>query len=316
MKTLLVLGSRATPQFKQLSELSRMYEIQIEEECPDKTEAEALLFWDCKREKLENLLKNSPGVKWIHTKMAGVERLLSDPIKCHPSKLTNAQGVYADSLAEFAIFGMLYFAKATLRLNLQKDQKLWKTFEVDTLKGSKLGILGYGGIGQQIGKLAMAFGMEVVGFRTKVRSEGETQGGVKIFPTSKFDEMISSFDYVSNSMPGVPSTVNFLNRERLLKLKSTAVIINVGRGTAIDEDSMIALLKENKIRGAVLDVFAKEPLSEGSKLWELPNVLLSPHTADRTSTWLDESMEKFIENAKLYAEGKQLLNLVDKQRGY
>jgi len=211
---------------------------------------------------------------------------------------------------------MLYFAKNVNRMNEQKAKKSWTTFEVDCLKGAKLGILGFGGIGQQVAARAVPFGMEVIAFRTKVKPEGEKHNGVTVYPISRFDEFVSSFDYLSLSMPGVPDTINFLNQERLSKLKSTSVIVNIGRGSSIDEVAMTALLEQNKIRGAVLDVFAKEPLAEGNKLWELPNVFISPHTADRTLTWLDETMDKFVENAKLYSDGKPLTNIVDKARGY
>ena len=316
MKNLLVVGEKNTAQFRLLSSLRQNYEIQIEDVCPTKTEAEAILCWDCKKEPLDVLLRNSPSVKWVHTRMAGVEGILGETLKSGPTTLTNAQGVYADSLAEFALMGMLYFAKAANRLNEQKAKKNWTTFEVDCLKGAKLGILGFGGIGQQVAQLALAFGMEIVAFRTKVKPEGERQNGAMVYQTTRFDEFVGSFDYLTLSMPGVPETVNFLNKERLSKLKSSAVVVNIGRGSSIDEEAITALLEQNKIRGAVLDVFAKEPLAENSKLWELPNVFISPHTADRTATWLDETMEKFVENAKLYADNKPLTNIVDKQKGY
>lgn len=316
MKNLLVIGEKNTAQFRLLSSLRSSYEIQIEEICPTKTEAEAILAWDCKKDPLDTLLKNSPNVKWIHTRSAGVEGILGETLKTNSVVLTNAQGVFAESLAEFAIMGMLYFAKDVNRFNSQKANKSWTTFEVDCLKGAKLGILGFGGIGQQVAHRAVPFGMEVIAFRTKVKHEGEKQNGAMVYPISRFDEFISSFDYLSLSMPAVPETINFLNQDRLSKLKSSAVIVNIGRGSSIDEDVMISLLEQNKIRGAALDVFAKEPLPESNKLWELPNVLLSPHTADRTLTWLDETMEKFVQIAKLYSDGKPLTNIVDKVRGY
>ena len=317
MKNLLVVGPKSTKQFQLLSELSDSYQIQIEEECPAKTDAETMLAWEnVKKNQLDDLVKNSPSLKWVHTKSAGVEGILGEVLKTSSVTLTNAQGVFAESLAEFALMGMLYFAKDVNRMNENKAKKNWSTFEVECLKGAKLGILGFGGIGQQVASRALPFGMEVVAFRTKVKPDGEKQNGVMVYPISRFDEMISSFDYLSLSMPAVPETINFLNSDRLSKLKPTAVIINIGRGSSIDELAMTSVLEKSKIRGAVLDVFVSEPLSEASKLWELPNVFISPHTADRTATWLDETMEKFVENARLYASDKPLTNIVDKLRGY
>ena len=316
MKKLLVVGSKETPQFRLLNSLKDKYQIQVEELEVNQTEAEAVLAWEIKKDQLETLIENSPSIKWIHTKNAGVEGLLGDKLKTSSAILTNAQGVFADSLAEFAVTGMLYFAKDLARMNSNKNEKKWVTFEVGCLKGAKIGILGYGGIGQQIAKRCVPFGMEVTSFRTKVKAEGEVVDGVKIFPVAKFDELIPTFDYLALSLPATPETIKFLTAERIFKLKPTAVVVNVGRGNTVDEEALIASLSEGRIKGAVLDVVAKEPLLETSPLWILDNVLLSPHTADRTATWLDETMEKFVENAKLYAESKPLKNVVDKQKGY
>jgi phosphoglycerate dehydrogenase-like enzyme len=316
MKKLLVIGNETTPQFKLLSALSDFYQIEVQHSSPEQTDAEALLAWEVKKDELENLVKNSSSLKWIHTKSAGVESLLSDGLRSSAVVLTNAQGVFADSLAEFVLMGMLYFAKDLSRMNENKDLKKWEQYPVGCLKGTKIGILGYGGIGQQIAQRCIAFGMEVVSFRTKVKESGEIVDQVKIFPVTKFDESIGEFDYLAMSLPSTAETKKFLNAERIAKMKSTALLINVGRGATVDEEALIQALEQKKIKGAVLDVFAVEPLEASSKLWNLENVILSPHTADQTDTWLDETMEKFIENAKLYCSGEELLNVVDKMKGY
>ncbi len=315
MKKLLVV-SKNNPQLRLLEPLKSRYQIEIVEACPPQTSAEAVLAWDIKKEQLEKLVELSPAVKWIHSKSAGVEGLLGENLKRSPIVLTNAQGVFADSLAEFAITGMLYFAKFLPRMNANKEAKRWEYFEVNCLKGATLGILGYGGIGQQIAKRALAFGMKVISFRTKVKDEGEIQDGVTVYPVVKFDDLVGEFDYLSLSLPATPETLGFLSAERIRKLKQGTVLVNVGRGTTVDEEAMISALREDHIFGAALDVFAVEPLPETSPLWQLDNVLLSPHTADRTATWLDESMEMFVENAKLFSLGQPLKNIVDKTRGY
>jgi len=311
MKKLLVVAPADEPRLKHLEALRPHYQIKIST-TEESTDAEAVLSW-AGGKALAALIEKSPSIKWIHSSSAGVEGILSPQLVESEITLTNAAGVFAESLGEFAITGILYFAKDLPRMLQSKREKKWDQFEVDVLPGKRLGVIGFGSIGKAIAKRGKVLGLEVTAFRSNPQGEEE---GISVLPTADLDKELPSFDYLALSLPLTPETNNLLSSERLALLKKECVIVNVGRGKTIDEVALIEALKSGRLKGACLDVFAAEPLPETSPLWELDNVLLSPHTADRTSTWLDDSMKFFVSNALRFAKGEPLNNIVGKKRGY
>ncbi|HUP45632.1 MAG TPA: D-2-hydroxyacid dehydrogenase [Thermoanaerobaculia bacterium] len=254
---------------------------------------------------LTDLWMEVRGVPWIHSLGAGVETLPFDLLKTTSTVVTNSRGLYADALAEFVLAAMLWFARDLRRLSKNQEAARWEPFTVERLEGKVVGIIGYGGIGQAVGRRAEALGMRVL----PVRRRGELGD-----PT--VDEVLAESDYVVLSTPLTPSTFRLLNRERLGRMRQDAVLINVSRGAIVDEQALLDMLRNGSIRGAALDVFETEPLPPGHPLWKLENVLISPHSADHTTDSHQRAMAFFLENLRRFRQGESLENVVDKEERY
>jgi phosphoglycerate dehydrogenase-like enzyme len=252
--------------------------------------------------------------QWLHSFTAGLESVLFPELIASPLAMSNAKGVFGPSLGEFTIAAALYFAKDFRRMVRSQQAGIWDPFDVEELTGATLGIIGYGGIGREAASRAVALGMNVMAIRRHPeRNDGDA---VQAFPPSALHEMLPQCDYLLISAPNTPETRGMIGDAELRMLKPTAVLINVGRGPVVDEAALIDALRENRIKGAALDVFDVEPLPKDHPFYSLENVLLSPHCADHTRTWLDDSMQFFVENFDRFVNGQPLQNLVDKGLGY
>lgn len=254
---------------------------------------------------LTELWRELRNIRWIHTLAAGVETLPFDLLRRSDVVVTNSRGIFADALGEFAIAAMLWFAKDLRRLVRNQDDRRWKPYDVERLEGRTAGIIGYGGIGQAVARRAAALGMRVLTTRRR-RELGDPS----------IEEVIAESHYVVMCAPLTPSTHRLLSRDRIALMKPEAVFINVGRGGTVDEDALIEALRNHHIRGAALDVFDVEPLPPEHPLWQLDNVLISPHTADHTSDAHERSMNFFLENLRRFRAGESLENVVDKIEQY
>ncbi len=251
-------------------------------------DADAALIAPRSVSQLRDLLPRAGKLKWLHTLAAGVESLPFDELKRRNIIVTNSRGLYADALGEFAIGAMLWFAKDFRRLVRNQAAKKWEPFDVEWLQGKTAGVIGFGGIGSAIGRRAEAMGMRVLPVR---RREGN------------IDDVIAQADYIVLSTPLTNATRNLMNADRIASMRSNAVLINVSRGSVVDERALIAALREKRIRGAALDVFETEPLPPEHPFWSLDNVLLSPHSADHTSDAHEVAMHFFIENLRRFERG-------------
>ena len=258
----------------------------------------------------------SPRLEWVHSLSAGLENSLFSEIVASPIPMTNSRGVFARSLAEFVIGGVMHFEKFIARMQRQKAEKRWESFEVEELHGKTMGIIGYGKIGQLTAQRAKAFGIKVIALRRRPElSQGDSNVDTTYTP-DRIRDLAAESDYVVCSAPITPDTKGLISREVIAAMKPSALFANVGRGLVVDEAALVEALAAKRIRGAILDVFTTEPLPAESPLWELDNVLLSPHTADRTATWLNDAMNFFVDNFDRFAAGKPLENVVDKHAGY
>ena len=257
-------------------------------------------------------------VKWVHCLSAGVEKLLFPALIENPVPLTNAKGVFKRSLAEFVVLGMLYFYKHVRRLVESQRAHRWDNFMVEWLPGKTMGVVGYGEIGQECAKLAKALGVTIYAMRRKPELSRNDPILDRIFGTDQLYEMLGLVDVVLAAAPLTAQTKHMLNDVAFQAMKASAIVINVGRGPVIDEAALIRALQQQRIAGAALDVFESEPLLADSPLWDMENVLISPHCTDRTKDpdWLDLTMQCFLENFRRYVNGDPLENLVDKKAGY
>jgi phosphoglycerate dehydrogenase-like enzyme len=265
---------------------------------------------------LRAILPLAERVKWIHALSAGVEKVLSPELVSSPVPLTNGRGVFGPALAEFAIAAMFFFAKDLRRLIRQQEAARWEQFDVAFLRGQTLGIVGYGGIGRETARLAHALGMKVLAVRRRTPSEENDPLLERSYMREQMNEMLSLSDYVLLASPLTSETQGMIDATAFHFMKNNAVLINVGRGAVVVEQSLISALKQSIIRGAALDVFEQEPLPADHPFYRMENVLLSPHCADHTTGWMVLAVEQFIENFERFRNGQPLEFIVDKQAGY
>jgi phosphoglycerate dehydrogenase-like enzyme len=254
--------------------------------------------------------------KWIHSLWTGVDNVLCPEIMASPLPLTNGRGVFRRPLAEWTIGAMLYFAYNMRRMVRQQQAAVWEAFTTDEIQGKTLGIVGYGAIGSTAAELARPFGMRIAALRRRAELFDKDPFVDESFAPANLNQMLAASDYVLLAAPLTDETRGMIGAPQIAAMKSTAVLINVGRGAVVDELALIQALETGIIRGAALDVFAVEPLPAGHPFYKMENVLLSPHTADHVRDFIHLAVECFLENLRRFQANEPLLNLVDKHAGY
>jgi phosphoglycerate dehydrogenase-like enzyme len=265
---------------------------------------------------LEPVFARATQLRWIHSSWAGLDGVLFPALVESPVVMTNARGVFSASLGEFAMAGILFFAKDLRRMLGSQAAGRWEPFEVEDVRGRTAGIIGYGDIGRAVAQRAKGLGLRVLALRRDPGSSRTDPFVDELLAPERRLDLIRQSDYVVLALPATPDTRAWFGAAEVAALKATAVLVNVGRGSTLDQQALVHALAQRRIRGAALDVFAEEPLPAGHPLWSLDNVLVSPHTADRTATWRDEAMRLFLENLARFRNDEPLANVVDKRRGY
>jgi phosphoglycerate dehydrogenase-like enzyme len=267
-------------------------------------------------ERPEELIKRAPRLRWVQATSSGIGPLVEHlGLAGSPLLITNAAGIHAQPLAEFVLLTALHFAKEMPRINTWKGERHWERFCGQEVFGSRMTLIGLGHVGSRIAELSSALGMEVTGHRRT--TGGQTPPGVRrVVDAAGLDAVLPETDILVIAAPDTPETTNLIDRRRLLLLPANAVVVNVGRGSLIDEQAMIELLHAGRLRGAGLDVFAKEPLPADSPLWAMPNVIISPHSASTVVQENDRLVDLFIENLHRYLDGRALVNVFDHGRRY
>jgi phosphoglycerate dehydrogenase-like enzyme len=264
----------------------------------------------------QNILARAPKLRWVHSMLVGVDFALYADIFKSPVTVTNTRGIHGTQISELVFEKMLMLAKqAPLCFQLQQEKK-WKRFTPLILHSKTIGIVGLGSIGREIARLAKAFHMRVLAIRRSTKQITRARHVDKLLPIDKLPELISESDFVVLAVPATPETDKLIGEAELRSMKPTAYLINIARGSVVDEDALIRALEEHWIAGAGLDVFATEPLSPDSKLWGLPNFVYTPHVGGALENYNAVATRLFCENLRRYLGGKRLLNLVDKKKGY
>ncbi len=241
-------------------------------------------------------------VKWIHSPGAGVERVLSPEIIASPVPLTNSAGVFATALGEWVIGAMIYFCYDLPRVLRNQAARRWEPFQHPELYRQTLAIVGYGGIGRAIAERARAFGMRILTLGRK--------------DMAKLTEALAEADYVAVSAPLTAETRGMIGAAQIAAMKTSAVLINVGRGAIVDEPALLDALASKRLRGAALDVFLTEPLPPDHPFYNLENVLISPHCADDLPDSRERAIDFFVDNFERFRKGESLQNVVNKHAGY
>jgi len=318
--TLLVLADPAEAQLKMLDRFRASINIVTSQNPEDFAHsapaADAILVWSAGRDLVQKVWAMAPHVRWIHSRAAGLDTLLFPALVDSPVPLTNSSGVYSRSLGEFVAAAVLFFAKDFHRMQRNQAAGRWEQFDVEEAHGKTLGIVGYGDIGRAAARLAKALGMRVIALRRRPENSHGDELVDEALGTDRLLELMGRSDYVVVAAPLTPDTRGLVGPAAIGAMKPSGVLINVGRGAVIDEAALIDALRHKRIRGAALDVFEQEPLPAGHALFALDNLLLSPHCADHTQTWIDDAMQFFAGNLERFIRGEPLLNVVEKRLGY
>jgi phosphoglycerate dehydrogenase-like enzyme len=257
----------------------------------------------------------APHLRWIHFTSAGVDHLWQPSFGTARVTVTCSKGIHAIPMAEFVLSAMLVFAKQWPRLIGQQQAHQWQKFVVHELHGRTLVLLGVGEIGRAIARLAQACGMHVIGVRRHVDRDRPDVVD-EVCPPSRLSDILPRGDFVVSTLPLTPSTRGMMDERLFRAMQSTAVFINVGRGRTVHQEAMVRALREQWIAGAALDVLDPEPLPADHPLWDLPNVLISPHMGSDTARVIERMTGIFYDNLQRYGTGEPLRNVVDPVEAY
>ncbi len=282
------------------------------QEALDDTEV-LFLRWGVGRETFQRLVTQIPGLRWVHTISAGVDHLLFPELTVSDVVLTNASGVFNVPIAETVLAYMLAVVKRLPEFFEQQRSHRWHKLGLQELRGRTVGILGLGDIGSEVARLCRAFGMRVLGM---VRHPRSNQYADEVLPPDCLHDLLGRSDFVVITLPLTDETRGLIGRAELAAMKPDGWLINIARGAIVDEGALLEALRERRIGGACLDVFAEEPLPEDSPFWDLPNVILTPHNSWSSPHIQEREIELFLENLRRYVSGEPLLNVVNKQAGY
>jgi glyoxylate/hydroxypyruvate reductase A len=263
----------------------------------------------------ERLPENAPRVRWLQATSSGIGELVARlGLDRWDAILTTAAGVHAVPLSEFVVLGLLYLTKDVPDLRRRQAEHFWERYTARRLAGQRMLLIGLGSVGRQIAATCASLGIEVWGMR---RGGGEPPEGVaRIVTRDELGEALGQVDALVLSCPYTKETHHLIGAPELARMRSGGFVINVARGAVIDEPALVDALRLGHLGGAVLDVFEEEPLPPDSPLWDLPNVLVSPHSASTVGAENELIVELFVDNLKRYLAGQPLRNVFDHGRAY
>jgi phosphoglycerate dehydrogenase-like enzyme len=309
------LASRIHEDFPTIEAVQRSSYDGIEDDLRD---AEVVIAWSLRPEQLRAARK----LRWIHSPAAAVHQLMVPEVVNSDIILTNSSEVHGGVVAEHVLALVFALAKRLPQAARFQEKHVWGQEALwlgrprpREIAGATLGLIGLGSIGRRVAKAASSLEMRVIAVREHVE-KAIPEGVQQVFASAQLDELLSQSDYVVLATPVTPNTVGLINAARLAKMKPDACLINVGRGPLVDEAALVHALREQKIGGAALDVFEKEPLPADSPLWDLENLFITPHTAGITEKLWDRHYALISENLRRYLQGQPLLSVVNKKQGY
>ena len=262
-----------------------------------------------------DMIRQAPQLRWIQALTAGVDFLPLKEIEKQSISLTSGRGIHKIYIAEYAIAAMINLARNFhLVFRNQLKSKWDRSIAQDEINGSTVGILGLGSIGQEIARKASMLGMRVIGVKNgPIALEGVDH----VYGPTKMDEVFKQSDYIINLLPDTPQTIGLIDKSFFLLMKKSACFINLGRGSTVKETDLIDALQNNIIRALVSDVYEKEPLPADSPLWQLDNVILTPHIAGASPKYLHRAMDIIEHNLQVYVSGiGEMVSQVDFAKGY
>jgi len=261
-----------------------------------------------------NLKKKSPNLKWIHCISAGINHLIPLDWMHEDLKLTNNSGIHSKKAGEYGLMSVLMLQNHLPKIITNQKNKKFISLFSNPIVGKTVVVIGTGSLGGSMIKLLSPLGVKIIGVNKK---GGDVDGCSKVVTIEKIDSILPKADILYLALPETPETKNLINRKRLNLLKSSCGIVNIGRQSAMDYVSLCEKLTKNELAGAILDVFEPEPIDPNSKLWDTPNLIITPHvSSDDGESYVRLTLELFVKNLKLFIEKKPLVNQIDKKLGY
>jgi len=297
-------------------------------------DVEVLLRGFLSSEAFDRLLARAPGLSWVHSATSGVERALTSAALSRGVVVTNARGVFTRPIAEHVLLMILAISRRLPQLLELQRERTWQPVEGRELRDLTIGIVGYGSLGRAIASLATAFGPRVIAIRrrpgaadsvsTASDAAGEDEEDSfpvaprlqRVYGPDRLHDFLAESDVVVLAAPLTPATEGMIGEAALAAMRPGAWLINVARGRLIDEVALVRALRAGQIGGAALDTFTDEPLQPSSPFYDLPNVIVTPHTAWSSARVLDRSIDLFCDNLRRYRAGQPLRNVVDPTAGY
>lgn len=278
--------------------------------------ARAEVSFDFDYTNLERIPVLAPRLRWIQATSAGIgEMLVRTGLIDSPITFTTASGVHAGPLAEFCVMAMLAFVKDLGRLRTEQAAHRWERYCARELRGMTLGVIGLGHVGREVARMGDALGMQVIGTKRTIPADGVPHVE-RVLPPERSGEVIREADVLVLIVPQTPGTKRLLGEAELRSMKRGAILVNIARGGVVDEPALVAALRDGHVGGAALDVFAKEPLPSDNPLWDLPNVIVSPHSASTVAAENARLTDLFCDNLRRYIERRPLRNLFERERLY
>lgn len=273
-----------------------------------------LLGWDFRADQLRDAWDAGGDLKWIHWCGAGVDAALFPALRESDVVLTNARGAFDRAMAEYVLGLVIAMARSFVGTFAAQSKRKWAYRLTETALDRRALIVGVGSIGRSVARLLRAAGMQVSGVGRTSR-EGDADFD-RIFGAGDLDRVLPDADVVVNVTPLTEATRDLFSTAQFAAMKPSARFINIGRGASVDEDALIEALTTGAIRGAALDVFQNEPLPADSPLWDVENLIISPHMSGDIHGYHDDVMEQFIDNLDRHLSGRPLINIVDKAAGF
>ncbi|WP_018305925.1 D-2-hydroxyacid dehydrogenase [Desulfitobacterium hafniense] len=278
---------------------------------PGDLDADVLITWG-QYSPVEFCTK-ATNLKWIHAVSAGIEGLTIPEIMSLDAVMSNTKGIHGIPMAEHTMALILASLRQLPVLLKQQQEKVWLKHKPDETQGKTVGIIGLGSIGEEVAKKCKLFGMKVVATkRTPVTCEWVDE----LYPDHQLDKLLCQADFVVVVVPLTPETTKLIGEKEFKLMKKTSYIINIARGKVIDEKALVKALQDGDIGGAGLDCVEDEPLPQDSPLWDMPNVIITPHTAADSPFYMDRAMNQFCESLKKFINNQDILNKINKNKGY
>ena len=273
--------------------------------------SDILLAWNFPT---QNLKEQAPNLKWIHVISAGVEHLHPLDWMFDGLVLTNSSGAHTKKAGEYGLMSILMLQNHMTKIITNQKNKEFVSLFSNPVQGKTVVVVGTGSLGGSMAKHVSALGANIIGVNKRGK---KAEGCSKIITIDKIDSVLPGADFLYLAVPETPETKNLISKERLNMLKPTCGIVNIGRQSVMDYDVLCEKLSNNEIAGAILDVFTHEPIEKNSKLWNIPNLVITPHvSSDDNGNYVKLTLDIFIKNLKLFIENKELSNQVDKKLGY